>query len=113
MLRQAVWLCVLLGGLFVTACDVAEGGTISVTIDMRCGSNADCPARFTCEADVDHGPPTTMCESSDPRASCPLGFDTKVGHSQTFCTPHAEVSLRRSNSITVREARVDVRGVDR
>src|SRR5689334_9489627 len=104
MVQQAIRLCVFLGGLFVAACGVADGDTIRVTIDMRCGSSADCPARFSCEADTEHGPPTTMCESIDPQASCPAGFDTKVGHGQTFCTPRAGVSARpRSSSIMVRE----------
>jgi Cys-rich repeat protein len=65
-----------------------------MTIDIRCGSNADCPSGFTCEADVEHGPPTTMCESFDVSVSCPEDYETQIGYGQTFCKPYGSVSSR-------------------
>jgi hypothetical protein len=43
-------------------------------------------------ADVEHGPPTALCESRDPEAACPAGYDTKVLYGQIFCRPPAPVA---------------------
>jgi len=79
--------CLLLFGLVAaTACGTDGPETMpSVTIDVRCGSTADCPRGFSCSAEIEHGPPITLCESSDPMATCPAGFDTKVLYGQTLC----------------------------
>lgn len=107
MVTHAVRMSVLLSGLLLaTAC--GEGAdAVRVTIDMRCGANASCPAGFACTAETEHGPPTTLCESSDPTATCPPGYDTTVGYGQTFCRPHASVSSRShaSTSVPVRGRR--------
>jgi hypothetical protein len=93
--KQAAWLIALLvGSLFAPACDPVGTDTLaSVTIDMRCGSTTDCPNGFSCVTDDEHGPPTTMCESTDPAATCPSGYDIKVGHAQTFCMPRAAAGV--------------------
>lgn len=113
--RAARWSGLALCGVFALAIGAVmlAGGCDSdrdahnalVTIDIRCDSNADCPAGFACQADAEHGPPTTMCESPDESVSCPPGFETQVGYGQTFCKPHSGVSSRGghgSKLITVR-----------
>jgi len=37
-------------------------------------------------------PPTALCESRDPEATCPAGYDTKVLYGQIFCKPPAPVA---------------------
>ena len=108
MIKQAASTALLGALLFAAGCDpVADDDTIaSVTIDMRCDASTACPRGFSCVADAEHGPPTTMCESTDPDATCPSGYETKIGHGQTFCTPRAGARNRRSTSaITVRGSR--------
>lgn len=87
----ALMLGALAASIAATGCtlDRSEASVSNVTIDMRCASTADCPSGFACNADVEHGPPTTMCESSDPAATCPAGFDIKVIYGQTVCKPRA------------------------
>lgn len=58
----------------------------NATIDMRCHIDADCPARYECVSEIDHGPPTTLCESQDPEAACPAGFEVRRAYGQLFCT---------------------------
>jgi hypothetical protein len=86
-------LCALLALVTVGACGSDRDDTARVTIDMRCGSTADCPTGFVCEADVEHGPPTTMCESFDAQLSCPSGYETQIGYGQTFCKPSTSLAL--------------------
>jgi len=82
-------LCVIASALaLATACDGRRAGTVRATIDMRCRSNADCPAGFACANEFEHGPPITLCESEDPDVVCPPGYDTKVRYGQRFCRPH-------------------------
>ena len=105
MVKQVVRISALLAGWMFAACSGGPDDDIArVTIDVRCSSNADCPRGFACEADAEHGPPTTMCQSSDPGLSCPRGFDTHVGYSQTFCKLHVGVGSRKAlpSSIPVR-----------
>lgn len=87
--KQAIYRGAVLAGLMlVPGCELERSdANARVTIDMRCGSTADCPSKFECTSDSEHGPPTTLCESSDPSAECPAGFDTKVVFGQTFCKP--------------------------
>jgi hypothetical protein len=92
----AARLSVLVSGwLFVAACDIDHDDNLArVTIDMRCSSNADCPTDFRCDMDAEHGPPTTMCQSSDAAVSCPRGYETHVGYGQTFCKLGPSVESR-------------------
>ena len=94
MVKQAVRRCLFLSGLaFATACGPdGSDHTASVTIDVRCGSSADCPTGFVCTSEVEHGPPTTLCESSDPALTCPAGYETKVMYGQTFCKPPRSIT---------------------
>ena len=103
---------VVLGGLcglalaFASGCAPAHDDNADrMTIDVRCSSNADCPAGFTCEADVEHGPPTTMCESFDAGVSCPAEYETHVGYGQTFCKPSGSVSSRSGHGARLVTAR--------
>src|SRR5262245_12054551 len=65
----------LAGHVFAVACGMNEAGDLArVTIDMRCESNRDCPAGFACNAEAEHGPPTTTCDSGDPAVTCPPGY---------------------------------------
>jgi hypothetical protein len=95
MIMQAVHLGVVLTALVCAAACGAEQDTSAarVTIDVRCDTDADCPNGFSCEAEEEHGPPTTMCESPEV-VSCPPGYDTKIGHGQTFCKPVAGAVAR-------------------
>jgi Cys-rich repeat protein len=98
-----VVLCGLCALALFGACDPAHDDNAErTTIDIRCSSNADCPAGFTCEAEVEHGPPTTMCESFDASVSCPAEYETRVGYGQTFCKPHGNVSSRHGTRFEVR-----------
>jgi hypothetical protein len=91
MVRQLVKLSVLCAAVLVAACTARDENTARVTIDVRCISSADCPRGFSCEAELEHGPPTTMCESDDPAASCPHEYETHVGYGQVFCIPRLGV----------------------
>ncbi|HEX8113596.1 MAG TPA: hypothetical protein VF516_37955 [Kofleriaceae bacterium] len=78
---------------FAAGCSPAHSDSISaVTIEVTCGSTADCPSGFECNADIEHGPPTALCESQDPSATCPSGYETKVMYGQIFCKPPAPVA---------------------
>jgi hypothetical protein len=113
MVDRAVCLSVLLSALVAAAsggCAERDDNTARVTIDMRCASDADCPTGFACEADAEHGPPITMCESADTDVGCPAGYETRIGYAQTFCKPRGSVgshSRRGSGpaAITVRDRR--------
>jgi hypothetical protein len=93
MLAHALRLSLLSGLLLATAC--GEGpDVVRVTIDMRCSAEASCPVGFDCIAETEHGPPITLCESHDPAASCPPGYEARVGYGQTFCKPRPGLSSR-------------------
>jgi len=101
MARQAARLCALLLGLVsgpVLATGCGGDGTdtiVRTTIDVRCGSNAECPTGFECASEVEHGPPTTLCESQDPSVTCPPGYDSKLLYGQTLCKPTPGTSAAR------------------
>jgi hypothetical protein len=101
MFRHVAPRIVLVGWLLVVACDAdRDDNTARVTIDVRCGSNADCPTGFSCDVDAEHGAPTSMCQSIDPEASCPRGYETHVGYGQTFCKLRLSVESRTAGSST-------------
>jgi hypothetical protein len=93
MVKHAVRSIFLSALAFAAGCGPGRSDSISaVTIEVPCGSTADCPSGFECTADVEHGPPTALCESQDPAATCPAGYDTKVLYGQVFCKPPAPVA---------------------
>lgn len=57
-------------------------------IESPCATNADCPANFECEVEVEHGQTTSFCQSHNEDGSCPAGFELEVEHGQAFCKPH-------------------------
>jgi hypothetical protein len=85
-----------------SGCEPGRSPFATVTIEARCGSSTDCPRGFECMLDEEHGPPTALCESVDPDATCPPGYDTKVVYGQTFCKVPG---LSLSTPITGRDAR--------
>ena len=104
-IRLNAFRAALCGLLLAGACGGNEtDAMVTVTIDMRCGAEASCPARFECTAETEHGPPITLCESHDPAATCPPGFEMTVGYGQTFCTRRAAAGSHTSHaaSSTVR-----------
>lgn len=75
----------------------SESGVSSadrLVLDVRCASNADCPATFECE----HGASTSFCKSQDTIGSasspaCPAGTEPELEHGTTFCrAPGASTS---------------------
>jgi hypothetical protein len=102
MVQHAVRSILLSALAFAAGCSLGRSESISaVTIEATCGSTADCPSGFECTADIEHGPPTALCESQDPAAACPAGYETKVLYSQIFCKPPAPIvgasrTLRRT-----------------
>src|ERR1044071_1828402 len=79
MTARGMGSCLLLAGaLSVTACGLGRSEPVStVTIEMVCNTTAECPNGFECILDSEHGPPMRLCESSDPAAVCPVGYETK------------------------------------
>jgi hypothetical protein len=100
MVRQIVQLSVLCVAMLAAACSASDENSARVMIDMRCGSSTDCPRGFSCEAEVEHGPPITMCESEDPGASCPREYETRVGYGQVFCIPRVGVQAHNTAPIS-------------
>jgi hypothetical protein len=91
MVRQVLQLSVLWTAVLAAGCSSRDENSARVMIDVRCDSNADCPRGFLCEPETEHGPPTTMCESDDPGATCPRDYETHVGYGQVFCIPRLGV----------------------
>jgi hypothetical protein len=84
-----------LGLLSLAACGLSRSDPVpTVTIEQQCASSVDCPTDFQCLQDSEHGPPVRLCESTDPAASCPEGYETKVMYGQTFCRPPTPVMVR-------------------
>jgi hypothetical protein len=103
MVKHAVRSILLLALAFAAGCSPGRSDSISaVTIEVTCGSTADCPSGFECTEDVEHGPPTALCESQDPAATCPAGYETKVVYVLLFCKPPA--SIAGAGPISVRRA---------
>jgi len=96
MFTRAIRRCLFVAGLVSTAACGLGGpdGTSNVTIERQCSTSADCPSGFVCNVDSEHGPPVALCESSDPAASCPAGYQTKVLYGQTICKPSSTVSAQ-------------------
>src|SRR5689334_11312599 len=100
MVRQLVQLSVLCAAVLAAGCNSRDDNTARITIDMRCDSSVDCPRGFRCEPEVEHGPPTTMCESDDPAAVCPREYETHVGHGEIFCIPRVGVQAHNAAPIS-------------
>ncbi len=106
MVKRLLQLSALCAAVLAAACTpMRDDNPARMTIDVRCGTNADCPTGFVCEAETEHGPPTTMCESNDPEATCPADYVTHVGHSQIFCVPQLGVRAHNGAAIS-RSARL-------
>ncbi|HSS01608.1 MAG TPA: hypothetical protein VLM79_31330 [Kofleriaceae bacterium] len=95
MIRQLLQLSVLCAAVLAAGCSSRDDDTARITIDVRCGTNADCPHGFSCESESEHGPPTTMCESDDPAAICPHEYETRIGYSEVFCIPRLGVQAHQ------------------
>ena len=72
--------------------DLGSSSANRLTLDVRCTSNADCPATFECQVEVEHGVSTSFCESHDPvapgaPATCPAGFEAEPEHGALACKP--------------------------
>jgi hypothetical protein len=99
MVKHAVRSLLLSALAFAAGCSLGHSDAISaVTIEVTCGSTAECPSGFECTADIEHGPPTALCESQDPAATCPAGYETKVLYGQMFCKPPASVAASRAST---------------
>ena len=93
MVKQAVRNMLLSALALAAGCGPDRNDSIAtVTIETTCGSTADCPGGFECTEDVEHGPPTALCESRDAEATCPAGYETKVLYGQIFCRLPAPVA---------------------
>ena len=92
MVKPAVRYMLLSALALAAACGPDRDSIATVTIEATCTSTAECPSGFECMADVEHGPPTALCESRDPEATCPVGYSTKVLYGQVFCRPPGPVA---------------------
>lgn len=96
MRRQVARSCILIAS-WLLECGCGSDGAdniVNATIDMRCRVDADCPERYECVSEIDHGPPTTLCESQDPAATCPPGFEVRRAYGQLFCTIPSRTARR-------------------
>jgi hypothetical protein len=104
MVKQAIRYMLLSALALAAGCGSERNDSIAtVTIEATCDSTADCPGGFECTADIEHGPPTALCESRDPDAICPAGYASKVLYGQIFCklpAPVAAESARASRTDT-------------
>lgn len=99
---RSLWLLTL---VFAVGCSLGRSDSISaVTIEATCGSTADCPSGFECTTDLEHGPPTALCESQDPATTCPAGYETKALYGQVFCKPPAPIAAGAPVGRTLRRA---------
>lgn len=97
MFRRAIHHVLFVAGFVSTAACGLGGpdGVSKVTIERTCSTSADCPGGFACNLDSEHGSPVALCESSDPAASCPAGYQTKVLFGQTICKAPGTSSAQR------------------
>jgi Cys-rich repeat protein len=83
----------LLSALATTACVEPDTGGVAgrVIIEQPCAADADCPAGFECEIEVEHGVTTSFCQShggDDGGGVCPPGYELEVEHGENICKPH-------------------------
>jgi hypothetical protein len=99
MVKHAVRYMLLSALAVAAGCSSQRSGSIAaVTIEATCGSSADCPSGFECTADVEHGPPTALCESADAEATCPAGYEIKERFGQVFCKPPEPITTHGSRA---------------
>lgn len=64
----------------------------TVVLDVRCAADAECPAGFQCETEVEHGTESSYCVSDDDQGTsngqCPAGYELETEHAETFCKAH-------------------------
>jgi Cys-rich repeat protein len=78
------------------ACTVEETGSASqadaVVLDVRCAADAECPAGFECETEIEQGVDQSYCVSHEGHGTsdgaCPAGYELETEHEGTFCKPH-------------------------
>jgi hypothetical protein len=80
------------GSSSASTSDLGSSSANRLTLDVRCTSNADCPASFECQIEVEHGVSQRFCESHDPvaagaPATCPAGFEAEPEHGALACKP--------------------------
>lgn len=90
MIKNAIRFSVFLSMMCAAACTTSETSTTGrLTIQMSCGQDADCPAGFSCELEVEHGVTTSVCRSDDSSdATCPPGYELEIEHGEAFCKLH-------------------------
>jgi hypothetical protein len=74
--------------------DVGASNANRLVLDVRCAVDADCPAGFECEVEVEGGVSQSDCRSHDAvpagtTATCPAGFEPEAEESGLLCKPHA------------------------
>lgn len=88
-------------GVLVVACSSGGLGQSSSTVklDQRCAKDADCPASFQCEIEVEQGKPQSYCVSHGKledgadgavNGSCPPGTEPELENGQLSCKAHPE-----------------------
>lgn len=92
--------------LSTLACSASTGSSSTDTgissadrlvLDVRCATDADCPATFECELESEHGASRSFCKSHDTigsasSPSCPAGTEPELEHGTTFCKAHGGTS---------------------
>lgn len=90
MLNRTYLTALLASTLVLSACTEDTTSTLDrAIIQTACAADADCPAGFECEIEVEHGTTASFCQASeDSDGSCPAGYELEVEHGQAFCKPH-------------------------
>lgn len=83
----------ILASLVVIFAGCAGDGTGTATqgvvLDVRCGADADCPAGYECETEVEHGTEASYCvDHENDSGTCPAGYELEVEHGLVYCKPH-------------------------
>ena len=94
MNKNIIFLASLVATL--SACTTGGLGTSiqadTVTLDVRCAADTDCPSGYQCEDETEHGVTTSYCVSSADEGTstgaCPAGYEEETEHATTFCKAH-------------------------